>query len=230
MTIPNRHKNTIQLAAKYANKAYSRDIDGIFLEDTTTDAQAFVAYDKDSGTLVVTGQGTTSVTDWKIDLSTWRTKVDYLHDVKVHAGFVKQYNAVREQIHTHLADLLKTHKQSCSRILCTGHSLFGAIATMCALDCALKYDLPIHCVSFGSPRVGSASFAKLFNGCVDVSYRCVLEKDPVTFTPIPLRFKHVRGGIKLTPHGADEISLHNFCGCRIAHHNMKSYESHCNHL
>lgn len=216
-----RHKRLIATCAGYSHRAYSKDIDGIFLEDPKTDCQAFVAVDGED--IVVTGQGTTTLKDWAIDFQIYRTSVDYLGDTLVHAGFVKAYNGVREDVHRQIESLLADEARAVSRIVCTGHSLFGAIATIAALDCALRYELPVACVTFGSPRVGSRGFAKMFNDNVDCSFRCVRGKDPVTFTPLPLRFRHVRGGIHFGDRISSTVSLHNFCGCKVSDHSMEDY-------
>ena len=225
--ITQRHKKLIQMSSMYAKHSYSKTIDGHheFFEDKNTDAQAFVCHNGED--IIITGQGTTSLRDWSIDFQIWRTRVEYLQNTKVHAGFIQQYNAVRSQIHSAIERLLADETKICNRIVCTGHSLFGAIATIAALDCALKYELPVHCVTFGSPRVGSRDFVKLYCNAVDISYRCVRLKDPVSFTPAPIRFKHVRGGIhfgKTAEHvGAESLSLYNCVGCRVNHHSMDDY-------
>lgn len=223
--IPKRHTALISKCAMYAHNAYSNDIDGlvIAIEDKDTDAKAFVAFDKESGDIIITGQGTTTLRDWSIDFQFWRTSVDYLEGTKVHAGFMKQYNAIRDEMHSSIKDIMTLNE--CSRIICCGHSLFGAVSTVAALDCALLYDLPVHCVSFGSPRVGARDFVKLFNNSVDISYRCVRYKDPVTFTPLPIRFKHVRGGTHFSDSKTADanVALYNCCGCRVKHHYMEDY-------
>ena len=222
MEIPKRHFKLIQECAVYSNDAYKQSIKGTYIEDEATDAQSWVVFDSTYNDIIITGQGTTSLRDWSLDFQIWRTTVKYLGNTQVHAGFVKQYEAIRSRIHQRVKTLLAEHANS--RIVCTGHSLFGAIATIAALDCALQYDVPIHCVTFGSPRVGGKHFAKLFNRSIDISYRCVQRKDPVTFTPLPLRFKHVRGGVKFDK-TVDSVNLYNCFGCRIADHNMKDYEA-----
>tara|TARA_B100001996_G_scaffold381368_1_gene370651 strand:- start:739 stop:1446 length:708 start_codon:yes stop_codon:yes gene_type:complete len=212
-----RHKKIINKAANLSYKAYSKEIDGVFIEDVYTDAQSYVGFN--DGDIIITGQGTTTMRDWTIDFQVWKTKVEYLNNVQVHAGFIRQYNAIRNRIH----EEVKKYIDTCERIVCTGHSLFGAIATIAALDCAMQYSKPIYCITFGSPRVGGRDFAKLFNSNIEVSYRCVLEKDPITFTPLPIRFKHVRGGLKFGKANDGDPSLYNCIGCRIKHHSMDTY-------
>ena len=223
--IPHRQLKLINECAAASLKAYSSDIDSpwLFISDSWTDAQAFV-YSNSDGNIVITGQGTTSLRDWSLDFQIWRTKVDFLNNTKVHAGFLRQYNAVRDRIHIEVKRLLDNSTPSC-RIICTGHSLFGAIASIAAVDCSLLYDVPVDCITFGSPRVGSRAFVKLFNTSVDTSFRCVHLKDPVTFSPLPVRFKHVRGGVRIDNNTIDKnkLSLYNCLGCRVTDHDMNVY-------
>lgn len=207
-----RHNDLAKMCAVFSEQAYRCDIkDGTFIEDKQTDCQAFVT--RMSNDVIVTGQGTTTLKDWAVDLQVWRTHVSYLNNTKVHAGFVKAYDAIREAVHV---EIKKHIENGCTRIICTGHSLFGAIATIAALDCAFIYDLPVCCVTFGSPRVGSKGFAKCFNNNVDVSIRFVRNKDPITFTPLPLRFRHVRGSTALK----DTTTCF---GCGVDDHSMLGY-------
>lgn len=225
MTVTKRHSKLIELCAKYSNDAYFKKIEGRFIENKETDTQAFISYTEDKS-IIITGQGTTTLRDWSIDFQIWKTKAKFLENVQVHNGFLKAYNSIRMAIHSEISKYV-VNKQEISKIICTGHSLFGAIASICALDCALQYDTPVHCVTFGSPRVGGKSFVELFDNSVDVSYRCVRHKDPISYTPLPIRFKHVRGGIHFGNDaknvGRDTLSLYNFIGCRVKHHSMEDY-------
>lgn len=211
----------IEKCAGYANDAYADSPQGIFIEDTKTDCQAFVISKEDE--IVITGQGTTTLKDWKINFQLWRKRVPYLKNSLVHSGFVKQYDAVRDRIHEEISKHMQM--KTTKRIVCTGHSLFGAISTIIALDCAIKYPVPVCCVTFGSARVGSYTFAELFNRSVTTSFRCVRLKDPIVFTPLPGRFKHVRGGVHFGKDISFNMPLYNPIGCRVSHHSMEEYLS-----
>ena len=217
MYVPRKHAQLIKECAHIAKNAYTNDIQGHFLFAPETDTQSWVTLSDSE--IIFSGQGTTTLKDWAIDFRIWRTKVDYLQNSQVHSGFVLAYNSIRYRMLSLINKHLTTH-HNVQRIVCTGHSLFGAIATIAALDLSLQYNIPVHCVTFGSPRVGAKDFVKLFNNCVCISYRCVQYKDPVTFTPLPLRFKHVRGGLSF---GSTQVALYNCVGCRIKHHSMDEY-------
>lgn len=69
-------------------------------------------------------------------------------------------------------------------ILVTGHSLGGAIATLCAVDIA--YRLPeladkidLHCYTFGCPRTGNRAFARLQSRLVPATWHVINSDDAV---------------------------------------------------
>jgi predicted lipase len=211
----------IEKCADISNRTYTNDIpNSTFIEDKVTDCQTFVIFDGKN--IIITGSGSQSIKDWWFDFQISKTKVPYLRNTFVHTGFLKQYNSVRDRIHTKVLELIKEHKVQ--NIICTGHSLFGAISTIIALDCCLLYkDFNVSCVTFGSPRVGGKYFTKLFNKEVTTSFRCVRFKDPISFTPLPIRFRHVNGGIHFGKTISFKVPKYNFVGCRVSDHNMMEY-------
>tara|TARA_B110000977_G_scaffold187475_1_gene254626 strand:+ start:7903 stop:8607 length:705 start_codon:yes stop_codon:yes gene_type:complete len=224
------HKKLLQICANFANDSYTQitvnsneNIDQI--NEHTTDTIVYIITSED--TVYITGPGSQSATDWSLDFQIWRTPVDYFDNSLVHTGFMKIYESIKIKLHQKLVAIFSL--KNIKNIVCTGHSLFGAVSTIIACDCTNKYDSKkITCVTFGSPRVGNNEFARYFNTHIDYSYRCVFAKDPITFSPLPIRFKHVRGSISCDEKSARvvdtaELSKWNCCGCQIAHHKMNSY-------
>ena len=81
-------------------------------------------------------------------------------------------------------DFIQSNLTEAKNVYITGHSLGGALASLTALMVSQLGN--IHCVTFGSPRVGDIEFAKLFNATVaDIesskyySCRFTTEDDPV---------------------------------------------------
>ena len=120
-------------------------------------------------------------------------------NIKVHRGFQLQYIAVRQAIRDYLK--AKCYSYGPQEILVTGHSLGGALATLCGLDLTLnpvKNQPPIKVIPIGSPRVGNDQFAILFDQNVDHCFRLKVAWDPVPCIPPPiLGFKHVGIEVKL---------------------------------
>ncbi len=78
------------------------------------------------------------------------------------AGFQQQLSAVlnADDMEHNIGEALMklSGGRQPSRVICTGHSLGGALATLCAPWCAIEYPkADVRCVTFGSPRVGACS-------------------------------------------------------------------------
>ena len=112
--------------------------------------------------------------------------------IRVHRGFIKAYQSVRTSMLLYFGNKYSDNLKI--KIVCCGHSLGGAIATLCAVD--LQYwwgDLfDISCVTLGSPRVGNWFFAKSYNKRVPNTTRVVYGHDIVPkLPPFWLFYKHV---------------------------------------
>ena len=195
----------------------SSDRGVFYLSDSDTDAQAVVI--QEPTRTIVAFRGSTTPTDWMHDFKIWRKRVKYLNNAWVHTGFVQQYEALREGI---LGKI-----QGNKPVICCGHSLGGALSTIAALDLSLKR-MHVTCCTFGSPRVGSAYFRRLFDKHVKTSTRCVFKNDPITFTPFPLRFSHVGGvcyfdDVGLYTHNKQKCRC--LLGCSPGHHSLDNYLS-----
>lgn len=223
MQLSKKHENLIKTCSKMALDSYDKLSCSYDHSIENKDFDVIVFFKLIENNLFIFGPGSESLTDWSLDFQIWRQKCSYLDNSLIHSGFFKIYNSIRDSCLTYIKQLIQQNKDL--RIICTGHSLFGAIATIISADISC-FDNHISCITFGSPRVGNNKFAKYFNSNVDTSFRCVFLQDPITFSPLPIRFKHVRGCIQCNP---TNISLNsnfnkwNFIGCKIAHHSMDSY-------
>lgn len=66
------------------------------------------------------------------------------------------WNSFKSQIKSAVATLNSQHPVG--RIMVTGHSLGGAIATLAGLDLRSQYGAKVQMIHFGSPRVGNEAF------------------------------------------------------------------------
>ncbi|MEM7335669.1 MAG: hypothetical protein AAF490_26560 [Chloroflexota bacterium] len=113
---------------------------------------------------------------------------------QMHLGFVTAYMTVQDYVHNYVV------KHQPKKITVTGHSLGGALATLCAVDMKLtylgKYDVDLY--TYGAPCVGNTEFPDLFNTAVPKSYRFVNGLDVVPQVPRPWQgYKHVNHEIKI---------------------------------
>lgn len=134
---------------------------------------------------------------------------------QMHQGFTTAYMSVREQIHNYLKD------HTASSVTVTGHSLGGALATLCAVDIQYNFldKFGINTYTFGSPRVGNTGFRESFNRRVPDSYRFVYGMDAVPALPRPWQgYQHVDTEYRLGP----RFSL-NFVSQRFKDHAIANY-------
>lgn len=76
---------------------------------------------------------------------------------KIHDGFSQAFKALRPQLEVFVAGFAA---RGITEVHCIGHSLGGALATLCAEYVGAKTGCETYLYTFGSPRVGLASFAE----------------------------------------------------------------------
>lgn len=148
----------------------------------------------DQELLYIVFRGSSSLRDWISNLQFWHEDVkkskpygNLNSDVEVHTGFINQYKLVRCII------IKKIEEFKPKKIIVTGHSLGGALSTLCAVDIQYNFsDIDISCVTFGSPRVGNKYFVNSFNKRIPNSLRFVNCDDIVTKVPMDIMgYEHV---------------------------------------
>ncbi|EIE24481.1 alpha/beta-hydrolase [Coccomyxa subellipsoidea C-169] len=106
-----------------------------------------------------------------------------------HSGFVGQFRAVTDQATNDTYNiktvLLKQSKgRPPTKVICTGHSLGAALASLCGVWASLQWlDADVRVVTFGSPAVGNQEFANAFKLAVGREYRLVDRLDVVPALP-----------------------------------------------
>jgi len=159
-----------------------------YYNDTATGAYAFSMI-KDR-TLFFVFRGTNDAQDAFVNLNLIR--VPFFEgikqsDIKVHGGFKKQFEALKEPILKTLAKYLK----EVDVVHFVGHSLGGALATLFAGEVARLHEVKVVCHTFGSPRVGNGAYSRWFQETVKDSVRITNLRDPVVQIPISAYFQHV---------------------------------------
>ncbi|EKF28826.1 lipase, putative, partial [Trypanosoma cruzi marinkellei] len=152
--------------------------------------QAFVGVNK--STIVVSFRGTKGTINWLYNLDYFR--VPFIREgcvgCLVHAGFNCELKSLWVEMGMYLRRLVA--KKGIKRILITGHSLGGAMATIAAANLVsqnhlFSHGLKILLYTFGAPRVGNMQFADwlLASFCRGghESYRVTHKRDPVPHVP-----------------------------------------------
>lgn len=149
----------------------------------------------DGNTVFITVRGTENATNWLRSLHVLPTRSPrrYL----AHAGFVKAFRQMLPHI------MLKLYALPKAPVVCTGHSLGGAVAVLLAE----QFRAPV--VTFGSPRV-----YHLGGGVPNLHHsRFVRDDDPVPDLP-DFRFQHDCNPlvIKDADHALWDVEDHKLAG------------------
>jgi hypothetical protein len=113
---------------------------------------AFVGYQSDINTAVVSFRGTEDLTNWITNIDTIRTSYPLCDGCGVHQGFYSAEQQALPQVMEALTAVMAQYPSA--SVLVTGHSLGAALATLTALDIAHQqpsYDVTLW--NFGSPRI-----------------------------------------------------------------------------
>lgn len=130
--------------------------------------------------IIIAWRGSSSTTNWLSNMNAAQKKFKYIkEDCLTHRGFTDIYSSAREEILSILGTLSPE-----KTLYVTGHSLGGALATLCAIDIAANsaYKSP-RLYTYGSPRAGDPAFAKAFSSYVRSSFRYANLFDVATYVP-----------------------------------------------
>lgn len=197
-----------------------------YLEAGSTNTECWVWRLLAGKRIVVAFRGTCDFGDVLTDIAAIPREIGDLG--KVHEGFSRAYDSVREALHAVLARGCLGDGEGWE-VIFTGHSLGGALATLAALDVSrtirrLPADfgsagevgkiLPtplrgaeIIACTFGAPRVGSARVAAAYDESVPRSWRIFSTSDVVPNVPPTSLwgFRHAGIGVQLDPQKSELI-------------------------
>ena len=132
-------------------------------------------------------RGTQYLADWLTNgnLTTSRSESGFL----VHDGFHSAFNTMKPRIKDFMK-VIQQPKNGIHTIHCIGHSLGGALATLCARWIGTQKSTYLY--TFGSPRVGLEAFAKNTTDKLgsDKVFRVYHKTDPVPKL-LPWPYAHV---------------------------------------
>ena len=212
----------VRAAVEASRLVYSRSTSAMFDEvefvnnrDTGARCGVYVSKDAANTTIYIAFAGSDSETDWvrtnfDLEEETYPSKCTVVRTEvpRVHKGFLKAWKSIEEPVWDKVSKVMLRYAGSGKVVIC-GHSLGGAMATLAGLDIFWdveeKYQKSLSVITFGSPRVGNASFRALYTSTIPRSLRVVTIYDPVPKTTIN-DFVHVPTeymipGVGVNPHG-----------------------------
>jgi hypothetical protein len=146
----------------------------------------------------------------------------------VYKGWGDAYNRVRIRLLSKVQELFDASGTRFTKIVCTGHSLGGALATLAAVDIAVCQKksyyqgkkikagkvIDVEVVSFASPHVGDAHFGEFYRKHVSETVRYYIPTDPV---PVVMKAAHFAvhhvTDIPKRPNHEDPQHLSQMLGC-----------------
>jgi hypothetical protein len=142
------------------------------------DTQCFIA--STATHALIAFRGTESVGDWLADLDARSLMRPY---GAVHRGFYHAFRDIEPALSSALASL------SARRLLLTGHSLGGALATICAAEWQATRDIAAV-YTYGQPRCGNQRFREFLNARFGDAFSRFVNDDDIV-PRVPPGFRHV---------------------------------------
>jgi len=152
---------------------------GTFADTERTDTTGFIAKDDTKKAIVLSFRGSSSIRNFVADANIAMEDVPYCSGCSVHKGFLKSFEEALPLIDMPLRSLIKANPTY--RVVMTGHSLGGAIATLAALHYRSQ-GIRITLYTYGAPRVGDVTVSN-FISLQGTNYRVSNKEDPVPRVP-----------------------------------------------
>jgi triacylglycerol lipase len=197
----------------------------------------------ESSTYLIAFRGTSSVYDMVLDLESGRktsfqpytAPANFPSDIEIGDGFYKIYstknNSMPASMQQQIFTAINSLKIPATKILITGHSLGGALASIFTLDLAIslpKSKIEITSITFASPRVGTANWQTIYNDTyhlLDKTIRIRNSYDLVPKVPPaewPFDFKDI-GEMFTVSFGLKGYHI-DFPEIVLAWHSLKNYQ------
>lgn len=152
-----------------------------FIKCRTAFGFALVGQNNLKGQAFIIFRGTKYLADW---LTNFNLSVSgSTSGMPLHDGFNKAFDSMRSALTEFMAEATRG---GVTTVHCVGHSLGGALATICADWLSTAYKVKPYLYTFGSPRVGLQGFSSQCTKNVGANgiFRVYHKTDIVPFVPI----------------------------------------------
>ncbi|KAM7488200.1 hypothetical protein LguiB_025684 [Lonicera macranthoides] len=204
---PTYNPTLARIMVEYASAVYMSDLTELFtwtcsrcdgltkgfevielIVDVQHCLQAFVGVAKNLNATVIAFRGTQehSIQNWIEDLYWKQLDLNYpgISDAMVHRGFYYAYHNTTLRPGVLSAVERARELYGDLKIMVTGHSMGGAMASFCGLDLRLNLGAQnVQVMTFGQPRIGNAVFASYYGQIVPNTIRVTNEHDMVPHLP-----------------------------------------------
>lgn len=156
------------------------------------DQVGYVGYTPSQASIYIVFRGSSDLENWVANVDIIKVDYPYCDKCEVHKGFYKAAMEVFPDLFNAVQSLRKQFPSY--KVVVTGHSLGGALATLTAME-YLQNDpsASILLYNYGSPRVGNTQFAEWYSANMKVRARVTHHKDIVPHIPTSKRFEHISG-------------------------------------
>ncbi|KND91773.1 Lipase [Tolypocladium ophioglossoides CBS 100239] len=149
----------------------------------------YVAVDHARREIVLAIRGSSNMRNFITDVVFAFQDCDLARHCKVHAGFAAAWAEMADSATRATAAARAAHPGY--RLVVTGHSLGGAVATLAAAYLG-RDGFAADAYTFGAPRVGNDHFASFVSGQPGGQWRVTHRNDPIPrLAPIVLGYRHV---------------------------------------
>ncbi|KAL8750962.1 MAG: hypothetical protein Q9199_006736 [Rusavskia elegans] len=154
-------------------------------EDTKKfDDTGYIAIDPANKLIVLAIRGSVSKANWKADWDMMRVGINWCDECHIHRGFRNSWDEIKQAVTENMRKAVEAHPDH--RIVVTGHSLGGAVATIAAaelrrLDAHFAAQTELY--TFGSPRIANKEAARWLSDQSRFSWRITNENDLVPRLP-----------------------------------------------
>lgn len=169
--------------------------------EKSLDTKAIIGFNDDI--VVIAFRGTASLKNAVSDMQVWRMRYPpgqgsawTFTAPRVHGGFLKSYQTAQfnERLIARVEHILYRCRQPKEgdppggrrvKVYVTGHSLGGALATLCAYDIKKRCPyaerlIDVSCYTFGAPRTGNHAWVHASDAAVRDSWHVINQDDAVT--------------------------------------------------
>jgi hypothetical protein len=158
------------------------------LKGGLTGIAGYVGVDHARQEIVLAVRGSNNILNWLTNIRFGFKSCDLVAGCQAHDGFVDAWNEIYPQAKSAVGSALAANPGY--RLIISGHSLGGAVATLGAAY--LRRDGFANDVyTYGSPRVGNAAFTNFVTAQAGAEYRVTHGQDPVPrLPPIVFNYRH----------------------------------------